>query len=104
MTNIWALTKDLPLKVLLLLWRDQAAPGTWTLDDMPEADFKSVWIRAVTNPGLRAYISTHGQVPGRYSLHLEYPSHDGSTLPGNTSVKEDIATDRVMELLHEHLA
>jgi hypothetical protein len=34
---------------------------------------------------------------------LEYPPHDGSPFSGNTSVKEDIGADRVIELLREHL-
>ncbi len=102
--NIWALTKDEALKVLLLLWRDRAPLGAWVLMDTAGVDFKSLWMGSAAEPGLRAYVSTHGQGPGRYSVHLEYPPHEGSSLPGNSSIHEDLDADSALDLLHEHLS
>jgi len=90
------------LKVLLL-WRDRAAPGTWVLDDTREVDFKSLWVLGVADPGLRAYVATHGQGQRRYAVHLEYPSHDGPGRSGDSMAVEDLDADRVLTLLQEHL-
>jgi hypothetical protein len=104
MTNLWTLPKDDALKVLLLLWRDRAEPGTWCLDPTPNDDRKSVWLQAPADPGLRAYLSTHGESPGRCAVHLEYPSHDGTPAGAAAVVKEDLTAERAIALLLEHFA
>jgi hypothetical protein len=103
MTNVWALNKDESLKLLLLLLQDQVPPESWVLDEASARDSKSVWVHAAADPALRAYIATHGEAQGRYSVHLEYPSTDGPRFPGNIYIKGDIDVDQAIRLLREHL-
>ncbi len=53
-------------------------------------------------PGLSAYVSTHGQPPGYYDVDLEYPDlvdNDVGNVPTNCG---DIRLERVLDLLTMH--
>ena len=51
-------------------------------------------------PRLTAFVFTHGQLSGRYGIHLEYP--DASMAGFMTTTAEDVSLERLYSLLETH--
>jgi hypothetical protein len=53
-------------------------------------------------PELSAYVTTHGQPLGRYSVHLEYPPLDENDRGNTPTVAENVDIDHLIDLLDMH--
>lgn len=101
--NIWALDKTTELKALLLLLGEQLEPESWLVDSKEVVDKQSVRIHKRADPSLAVYISLHGQNPGRFAVHLEYPTLVGESRFENTQIAENLEQHKALELLAMHL-
>ncbi|OIO57739.1 MAG: hypothetical protein COX57_11605 [Alphaproteobacteria bacterium CG_4_10_14_0_2_um_filter_63_37] len=99
--NIWALSKDVAIKHLLLILTERLGPEGFVLP-VPDPDpADAVRLLSPCDPRLTAYLYTYGQEEGRYGLHLEYPPGEGGlTL---REAREGVEFDRALEWLVVHL-
>ncbi len=101
--NIWAIDKDVSIKLLLLLLNERLGSFKDIVLDEAGLDFKSVRIWRKGEPLVRAYIYTYGQERGTYGLHLEFPIHEESDISSSMDIYEGIAPDDLVEMLLVHL-
>jgi hypothetical protein len=101
--NIWSLKKATELKALLLLLSDRLPVGSWEINSDEMGGSQSTHLYSATNPDLAAYISLHGQLPGRFGVHLEFPIHPGEGPFDNTQIAENLEQEQVLQLLVMHL-
>jgi hypothetical protein len=96
--NVWAIEKDMPLKVMLLELVHRYGENSLALNSL-ERHFQAVDICLPGKPALSAYIYTFGQTPGRYGLDLRYP------IPAHNSVgeHENLTLDQILEAVSIHL-
>ena len=96
--NVWAIDKDVPLKLLLLELVHRYGENTLALNNRQE-HYQAIEISTVNEPGIAAYIYTFGQHAGRYGIDLKYPipMHN---IVGET---ENQTLEQIMEILSTHL-
>jgi len=72
-----------------------AIAGAWRNDE------QALGLVKPDAPGLAAYVFTHGQSPGRYGVHLDYPATEA--LPGTVFLaNEDLGLNALFDLLVTH--
>lgn len=103
MPNFWSINKTTSLKVLLLRWQALADNDSWLLAQPDDLDEQSMRLQAADQPALAAYVAIHGEAPGRYTLHLEYPAFEGANISDSVSMRQNLALEQVLELLQMHL-
>lgn len=96
--NVWAIDKDIPLKLLLLELVHRYGENTLALN-AKEQHFQAVEISMMENPSLSAYVFTFGQNTGRYGIDLKYPIAAHNIVGGN----ENITLDQTLEIIAIHL-
>jgi hypothetical protein len=96
--NVWAIDKDIPLKLLLLELVHRYGENTPALNTQ-EQHYKAIDLYMLDNPGLSAYIYTFGQSPGCYGLDLRYPISAHNIVGEN----ENLTLDQIIEALSIHL-
>ncbi|MEQ1558800.1 MAG: hypothetical protein ABL933_07635 [Methyloglobulus sp.] len=96
--NVWAIDKDVPLKLLLLELVHCYGENTLALNAQ-EQHYQAVEISVMDNPNLAAYIFTFGQNAGRYGIDLKYPIAAHNIVGGN----EDLSLDQTLEIIATHL-
>jgi hypothetical protein len=96
--NVWAIDKDIPLKLLLLELVQRYGENTPALNTR-EQHYKAIDLYRLDDPGLSAYIYTFGQSPGCYGLDLRYPVSAHNIVGEN----ENLTLDQIMEALSIHL-
>lgn len=101
--NIWALDKATEIKALLLLLKERLIAESWFLVSEELDDRQSVRLHSTNVPGVAAYVSLHGQNPGHFGIHLEYPILEGANRYDNTQIAEGLNEERALELLAMHL-
>lgn len=96
--NVWAIDKDIPLKLLLLELAHRYGENTPALNTR-EQHYQAIDLYMLDNPGLSAYIYTFGQSPGCYGLDLRYP------VPAHNIVgeNENLTLDQIIGALSIHL-
>jgi hypothetical protein len=96
--NVWAINKDIPLKLLLLELVHRYGENTLALKTQ-ENHFQAIDLCTLNDPALSAYIYTFGQNAGRYGIDLRYPisAHD---IVGEN---ENLTLDQILEILSTHL-
>jgi hypothetical protein len=96
--NVWAIDKDIPLKVLLLELVHRYGENTLALNTQ-ERHFQAIDLSLLNEPGISAYIYTFGQNSGCYGIDLRYP------IPANNIVgeNENLTLDQVLDILSIHL-
>jgi hypothetical protein len=96
--NVWAIDKDLPLKVLLLELVHRYGENTLALNTQ-EQHQQAIELCMANDKGLSAYIYTFAQIPGRYGIDLRYP------IPAHNSVgeHENLTFDQVLDVIAIHL-
>jgi hypothetical protein len=101
--NIWALDKDVPIKLLLILLSQQFGADRFVVSEDRELHFKAVRLMSVNEPKVSAYIYSYGQTEGTYGLHLEYPLTDSRIdISSSADIYEGMSTEQMMELLEAH--
>jgi len=96
--NVWAIDKDIPLKLLLLELVHQYGENTLALSDQVR-HFQSIELCTVNEPNISAYIYTFGQNAGRYGIDLKYPISAHNIVGEN----EGLSLDQIIEILSIHL-
>lgn len=96
--NVWAIDKDVPLKLLLLELVQRYGENTLALNNQ-EQHFQAIELCPVTEPDISAYIFTFGQNAGRYGIDLKYPISAHNIVGEN----ENLTLDQIIEILSTHL-
>ncbi|MCK9637590.1 MAG: hypothetical protein M0R41_15050 [Methylobacter tundripaludum] len=96
--NVWAIDKDVPLKLLLLELVHRYGENTLALNNQVQ-HFQAVDLCRINEPAISAYIYTFGQNAGRYGVDLKYP------IPAHNIVgeNEDLTLDQIIEIISTHL-
>lgn len=96
--NVWAIDKDLPLKVLLLELVNRYGENTLALN-LHEQHVQAINVRLFNDNGLSAYIYTFGQTRGHYGIDLHYP------ISAHNSVGEyeNLSFDQILDVIAIHL-
>jgi hypothetical protein len=96
--NVWAIDKDIPLKVLLLELVHRYGENTLGLNNN-EQHFQAIELCMLNEPKLAAYIYTFGQPTGRYGIDLKYPILTNNIVGEN----ENLTLDQTIEIIAIHL-
>jgi hypothetical protein len=96
--NVWAIDKDIPLKLLLLELVHCYGENTLALNNQVQ-HFQAIELYTVSEPGISAYIYTFGQNAGRYGIDLKYPIPTHNIVGEN----ENLSLDQIEEILATHL-
>lgn len=96
--NVWAINKDMPLKLLLLELVHRYGENTLALKEH-EQHFQAIDLCTLNDPALSAYIYTFGQLQGRYGIDLKYPISTNNIVGEN----ENLTLDQILEILSTHL-
>lgn len=95
--NVWAIKKDIPLKLLLIEWVHRYGENKLALN-LAEQNFQAIELMALHDSNLRAYIYTFAQPPGYYGIDLKYPISVHNITGGN----ESQTLEQVMAILETH--
>jgi hypothetical protein len=96
--NVWAIDKDIPLKLLLLELVHCYGENTLALNNQVQ-HFQAIELYTVSEPAISAYIYTFGQNAGRYGIDLKYPISTHNIVGEN----ENLSLDQIEEILSTHL-
>jgi len=96
--NVWAIDKDIPLKLLLLELVHRYGENTLALNEQYR-HYQAIELYRLNDPGLSAYIYTFAQNTGCYGIDLKYPiaAHD---IVGEN---ENLSLDRILGIIDIHL-
>lgn len=95
--NVWAINKDIPLKVLLIEWGHRYGADKFALN-LHEQHFQAIELIAAHNGKLRAYIYTFAQPSERYGIDLKYPLAEHNSLGEN----ENQTLEQIIAILQTH--
>ncbi|MEI8208162.1 MAG: hypothetical protein WCG16_03075 [Methylococcales bacterium] len=96
--NIWALKKDIPLKLLLLELVNRYGEKGVALNNT-EQNFQAIDIHLPVEPKLSAYIYTFGQTQGLYGIDLRYPITTNNIVGEN----ENLTLEQTIGIVTTHL-
>lgn len=96
--NVWALDKDMPLKLLLLSLTSHYGENTLALDTQNQ-HYQAISLYAIEEPSVSAYIYTFGQATGQYGIDLKYPIAAHNSVGEN----ENLSLDQIIEAIAVHL-
>ena len=96
--NVWAINKDMPLKLLLLELVHRYGENTLALNTQ-EQHYQAIDLCIFNNPALSAYIHTFGQNAGRYGIDQRYPISAHNIVGEN----ENLTLDQIIEIISTHL-
>ena len=96
--NVWAIDKDMPLKLLLLELVHRYGENTLALNTQ-EQHYQAIDLCTLNDPSLSAYIYTFGQTTGRYGIDLRYPISAHNIVGEN----ENLTLDQIIEIISTHL-
>lgn len=96
--NVWAMQKDMPLKVLLIEWQQRYGADSLRLN-LCEQHFQAVELIALEHPKLSAYIYTFAQLPQHYGIDLKYPFAMHNIIGEN----ENQTLEQIIAILQTHL-
>ena len=96
--NVWAIQKDMPLKLLLLELVHRYGENTLGLNTQ-EQHYKAIDLCTLNEPGMSAYIYTFGQNVGCYGIDLKYPISAHNIVGEN----ENLTLDQIIEIISIHL-
>ncbi len=96
--NVWAINKDIPLKLLLLELVHRYGENIFALNNQ-ELHFQAIDLCTVNDPNISAYIYTFGQSKGFYGIDLKYPFPEHNIVGEH----ECLNLDQIIEILSTHL-
>jgi hypothetical protein len=100
--NIWALDKDVSIKVLLLLLGDKVCTDKLMLSSRQVLDSRAVRLEKTGDPLISAYLYTYGQDEGKCGVHLEFPVNEESDISSSLDVYENVGIDALADMLRVH--
>jgi hypothetical protein len=98
MVNVWAIDKDIALKLLLLELVRLYGENTLALKTR-EQNRQAVELCLPDDPATSAYVYTFAQNPGCYGIDLRYPISEHNIIGEN----ENLSLDRTLEIIAIHL-
>jgi hypothetical protein len=96
--NVWAINKDIPLKLLLLEMVHRYGENSLALNNQVQ-HFQAIDLCTVSDPNISAYIYTFGQNTECYGIDLKYPISAHNIVGEH----ENLSLDQVIEALSTHL-
>ena len=96
--NVWAINKDMPLKLLLPELVHRYGENILALNTR-EQHYQAIDLCLLNDPALSAYIYTFGQSAGLYGIDLRYPISAHNIVGEN----ENLTLDQIIEILSTHL-
>lgn len=96
--NVWAINKDIPLKLLLLELVHRYGENILALNNQVQ-HFQAIEVSTVNDPNISAYIYTFGQDAGCYGIDLKYPISTNNIVGEH----ENLSLDQIIETLSTHL-
>lgn len=100
--NIWALSKDVALKHLLLMLMDAFGADKIDIHDRRDADPRAITLCKPGESEIQAYIYLHGQDQGKFGVHLEFPELDDINMSDTEIIRENVSWERLAEMLAVH--
>lgn len=98
MVNVWAIDKDIALKLLLLELVRLYGENTLVLKT-PEPNPQAIELCLADEPATSAYVYTFAQNRGCYGIDLKYPISEHNIIGEN----ENLSLDRTLEIIAVHL-
>lgn len=96
--NAWAMNKDKAIKRLMLALEQRFGGGAVRVSQQWASDAQAVGLFQPGEDEVLAYVHTHGEQPGHYALHLEYPD-----IPASSSTcGENLDLPHLLDLLAVH--
>lgn len=102
--NIWACEKDISIKHLLLLLREEFSETAYHIIDPQETDAKSVRLGSPDDLGHSIYIYTYGQETNQYGVHLEYTNQDDARAKDTLEIFDGLSYQNLLDLLKVHFS
>jgi hypothetical protein len=96
--NVWAIEKDMPLKVLLLELVHRYGEKRLFLNEQ-ENNFKAIEIHTEQDSKLAAYVFTFAQQSGCYGIDLKYPIRAHDIIGDN----ENLSLEKTIDIIETHL-
>ena len=96
--NVWAINKDMPLKLLLLELVHRYGENILALNTR-EQHYQAIDLCLLNDPALSAYIYTFGQSTGLYGIDLRYPISAHNIVGEN----ENLSLYKTIEVIAIHL-
>jgi hypothetical protein len=96
--NAWALNKDKAIKLLLIAIEARFGEGILSLSPQWASDTQAVGLFQAGEDEVLAYVHIHGETPGHYALHLEYPGVPASS----SNIGENLDLPHLLDLLAVH--
>ena len=105
--NIWACNKDISIKHLLLLLREEFSESAYHILDTNETDARSVRLGNPDDSGYSIYIYTYGQEQDHYGVHLEYRNSEYINTVDNIAkdtveIFDGLSYNNLLDLLQVH--
>ncbi|WAK04249.1 hypothetical protein [Methylobacter sp. YRD-M1] len=98
MVNVWAIDKDIALKLLLLELVRLHGENTLAMKTL-EPNPQAIELCRAGEPDVSAYVYTFAQNHGRYGIDLKYPISAHNIVGEN----ENLSLDRTLEIIAIHL-
>ncbi|WP_020159852.1 MULTISPECIES: hypothetical protein [Methylobacter] len=98
MVNVWAIDKDITLKLLLLELVRLYGENTLALKTR-EQNRQAIELCLPHDPAVSAYVYTFAQNRGCYGIDLRYPISEHNIIGEN----ENLSLDQVLEIITTHL-
>lgn len=95
--NVWAIDKDIPLKLLLLELVHRYGENALGLNTR-EQHFKAIELCSLNEPQLAAYVFTFAQDAGCYGIDLKYPISAHNIVGEN----ENLTLEQVISIIDVH--
>lgn len=96
--NVWAIDKDLPLKVLLLELVHRYGENTLVLNTQ-ERHTQAIDLHLLNDNGLSAYVFTFAQAPNRYGIDLRFPIAAHNIVGEH----ENLSFEQTLDIISIHL-
>ena len=101
--NIWALAKDISIKHLLLMLRDDFGSGVFRIIESEPVGDCAIRLANSVQSIVKIYIFTYGQAEGRYGAHIEYPDLRDTAYSDTVDILDDIDYEELRELVEASL-
>lgn len=96
--NVWAIDKDVPLKLLLLELVHRYGENRLFLNTR-ENNFKAIELYAEQDSRLAVYVFTFAQNTGCFGIDLKYPIAAHNIIGEN----ENLSLEQIMDIIDTHL-
>lgn len=97
--NIWAYEKDISIKYLLLLLRDEFSEIPYQIQAEQNTDERAVRLGNPNDTEQSLYIYTYGQEKDRYGVHLEYANQQNRSISDIVEVFDNLTYEQLVDVI-----